>query len=135
MKRANLLFLLAFASFAVAAGSARAEDLDASKPLVCSIAKAAECDGVAACSEVTLEQIDLPPLWRVDFAAKQLASADGQRTSPIAVLETLETALLLQGNQNGRGWTLVVERSTGHLSVSTTDAEGVYVLAGSCTAE
>ena len=133
MTRTSLLVSLAWLAFA--AGAARAEGLDASKPLVCSLAEAAECDGVAACTDVTLEQIDLPPIWRVDFAAKQLASQDGQRTSPIAAVETLDTALVLQGQQNGRGWTLVVERATGHLSVSTADVEGVYVLAGSCTAE
>lgn len=120
---------------AVAPAVARAEGLDASKPLLCSITEAAECDGVALCTDVTLEQIELPPLWRVDFAAKQLVSEDGRRTSPIGVLETLEAVLVLQGHQNGRGWTLVVERATGHLSASAADAAGAFVLAGSCTAE
>jgi hypothetical protein len=127
--------LLLVASLGLLAAPALAEALDASKPLLCSVAEVAECDGVAACTDVTLEQIDLPPLWRVDFAAKQLASQDGQRTSPISALETLDAVLLLQGHQNGRGWTLVVERATGHLSGSAADAEGVFVLAGSCTAE
>jgi len=133
MTRSSLFFPIALLALAPAA--APAESLDASKPLRCSISEAAECDGVAACTDVTLEQIDLPALWRVDFAAKQLASEDGQRTSPIAVLETLAAALVLQGHQNGRGWTLVVERATGHLSASAADAEGAFVLAGSCTAE
>jgi len=114
---------------------AHAEGLDASKPLTCSVAEASECDGVAACADVALEQIELPPLWRVDFAAKQLSSQDGQRTSPIAAVETHEAVLLLQGHQNGRGWTLVVERATGHLSGAVADAEGTFVLAGSCTPE
>ena len=30
---------------------------------------------------------------------------------------------------------LVVERATGHLSVSAADVEGAWVLAGSCTAD
>jgi hypothetical protein len=133
MNRSSLGIPIAL--LALAAGPARGEGLDASKPLHCEISEAAQCDGVAACTDVSLEQIDLPPLWRVDFAAKQLVSQDGQRTSPIAAIETLEGALLLQGNQNGRGWTLIVERATGHLSASATDAEGAFVLAGSCIAE
>jgi len=133
MKRSSLSFLIAF--LALAPGSARAESLDASKSLLCSISEAAECDGVAACTDVTLEQIDLPPLWRVDFAARQLASQDGQRTSPIAALETQDAVLVLQGHQNARGWTLVIERATGHLSASAADAGGAFVLAGSCTPE
>ncbi len=133
MKRSG--YALSIVLLALAPGSSRAEGLDASKPLLCSITEAAECDGVANCTDVTLEQIDLPPLWRVDFAGKQLASKDGTRSSPIATIETLDAALLLQGNQNGRGWTLIVERATGHLSASAADAEGAFALAGSCTAE
>ena len=134
MKHATLSLSIA-ALVAFAAAALRAEGLDASKPLVCEVVEAAECDGVAACTDVSLEQIDLPALWRIDFAAKQLASEDGARTSPIAALETLDHALVLQGHQNGRGWTLVVERATGHLSASAADAEGAFVLAGSCTRE
>jgi hypothetical protein len=115
--------------------AARAEGLDTTKTLSCALAEAAQCDGVAQCSDVAVEELDLPPLWRVDFAARQLASADGQRTSPIAALETLDNVLVLQGHQNGRGWTLVIERATGHLSLSAADAEGAFVLAGACTAE
>jgi hypothetical protein len=71
----------------------------------------------------------------VDFAAKQLVSLDGQRTSPIAALDVLETLLVLQGHQNGRGWTLVLERATGRLSATIVTAEGAFVLAGGCSAE
>jgi hypothetical protein len=121
-----LSLLLAFA--------VHAESLAADKTLSCALAEAAHCDGVAECSDVTLEQIELPGAWRIDFAAKQLQSEDGQRTSPIGAIEVLEATLVLQGHQNGRGWTMVLERATGHLSATITDAEGVFVLAGACTA-
>lgn len=129
-------FALGVAGLLLAAvAAAPAEPLGTSKPLLCSVAEVAECDGVAECSDTTPEQIDLPTLWRIDFAGKQLSSADGQRRSPITALETLDAVLLLQGHQEGRGWTLVVERATGHLSGSIADAEGAFVLAGSCTRE
>ena len=60
MKRSG--YALSIVLLALAPGSSRAEGLDASKPLLCSITEAAECDGVANCTDVTLEQIDLPPL-------------------------------------------------------------------------
>jgi hypothetical protein len=132
VKRSSLLpTLLAL----VLAGAAAAEGVDASKPLRCALAEAAECDEQAACEVVTLEQIELPAEWRVDFAAKQLVSLDGQRTSPIAALDVLEALLVLQGHQNGRGWTLVLERTTGRLSGAIATAEGAFVLAGGCSAE
>jgi hypothetical protein len=119
----------------ILSGVAFAEARDASKPLRCAFAEAAECDPAATCADVTLEQIELPEEMRVDFAAKQLTSSDNQRSSPIHAVETLDDVLVLQGHQNGRGWTLVVDRASGHLSASLASAEGAFVLSGGCTAE
>ncbi len=134
MKRSPFSFVIV-ALVALVPAAARAEGLDTSKPLMCSLTEVSECDGVALCKDITLDQVDLPPLWRVDFAAKLLKSENGQRTSPIAVVETGDSSLVLQGNQNGRAWTIVVERGTGHVSATVADNEGAFVLAGSCTAE
>lgn len=117
------------------AAAAHADPLDASKPLDCAIAEAAECDGAAQCSDVSVAELQMPEVVGVDFAGRQLASPDGARTSPIAAVETLETSLVLQGHQNGRGWTMVIERATGHLSATIADADGAIVLAGACTAK
>jgi hypothetical protein len=114
--------------------AAQAEGLDATKELSCALAEAAECDEAARCSEVSLTDIALPELVRVDFAGKQLSSPDRQRTSPIHSVEVLDAVIVLQGQENGRGWTLVVERVTGRLSGTVTGTEGVFVLAGGCTA-
>ena len=134
MKRSNLVLLLGAAALVFSA-NAQAEGIDVSEPLVCDLVEAAECDGVAQCTDVTVEQIGLPPVWHVDFAASQVAVPDGQRTSPIAAVEVLDAVLVLQGHQRGHGWTMVIERATGHLSAAITGAEGAYVLAGACTAQ
>jgi hypothetical protein len=42
--------------------------------------------------------------------------------------------LLLQGHQDGRGWTLVIERANGALSATVADAEGGFMLTGACIA-
>ena len=114
---------------------ALAQGLDASKPMRCALAEAAQCDPMAACTDVTLEQIELPDEVRVDFAAKQLTSVDTQRVSPIATIESFDDVLVLQGHQNSRGWTIIVDRASGHLSASLASADGAFVLAGGCTAE
>ena len=134
MRRSNLVLLLGVAVFAFSV-NAQAEGLDGSEPLVCDLVEAAECDGVAQCTDVTVEQIGLPPVWHVNFAASQLASADAQRKSPIAAVDVHDAAIVLQGYQNGHGWTMVIERATGHLSAAITGAEGAYVLAGACTTQ
>jgi hypothetical protein len=134
VKRSNLVILLGAALLTFSA-NAQTEGLDGSEPLVCDLAEVAECDGIAKCTDVTIEQIGLPPVWHLDFAASQVASADAQRTSPIAAVELLDAVLVLQGHQSGHGWTMVIERATGHLSAAITGAEGAYVLAGACTTQ
>jgi hypothetical protein len=123
------------AAAAAPAPAAAAPALDTSKNLHCAIPDAAECDEAAECSGVELAAVDLPDAWKVDFGAKQLSSLDGLRTSPIASVETLDAVLVLQGHQNGRGWTLVVDRATGHLMAAAAGADGAFVLAGGCSAE
>jgi hypothetical protein len=132
MKRANRLLGLGV-GILLLSPNAGAGDLDGAKALACDLAEVAECDGVAQCTDVTAEQIDLPRVVHVDFAGRRLASPDGQRTSPITAFEALETTLVLQGHQNGRGWTMVIERATGRLSATLADVEGAFVLAGSCS--
>lgn len=112
----------------------RAEGIDGETALVCDLVEASLCDGVASCGRIEFSEIDLPPVYTVDFAAKQLASEDGQRTSPIASQELLDAVLVLQGLQNGRGWSMVIDRATGHLSATIADIEGALVIAGACTA-
>jgi hypothetical protein len=112
---------------------ASGEEIDGKVPLVCDLVDASLCDGVAACAGTEFAQVDMPSVYVVDFAARRLASEDGQRTSPIASQELLEAVLVLQGIQNGRGWTMVIDRATGHLSATIADVEGALVIAGACT--
>jgi hypothetical protein len=114
---------------------ATAADLDAKKPLRCALGPASDCDTAADCSDVPIAEIGLPEILRIDFDAKHLGVPDDPRTSPIGTVETLEKVIVLQGHQNGRGWTIVVDRATGHLAASLADIEGVFVLAGGCNAE
>ena len=114
---------------------ARAAGVDGSAPLACDLTQAADCDGDATCSGASVEQIGLPSVIVVDFAGSRLASAGDERTSPIAAVEKLDDVLVLQGQQNGRGWTMVIDRATGHLSATLADVDGAFVLAGACTAK
>jgi len=133
MMRSTLACLIGFAALCVAS-TASAEDLDTSKPLTCKLNGSAQCDAEAACIVVTLEQIDLSQDLQVDFANNQLASKGGERTSPIDDVDVLDGVLVLQGHQNGRGWTMVIDRTTGHLSAALAETAGAFVLAGECSA-
>lgn len=133
MRRSTLFFLVLGAA-ALVVQSAIAEGLDASQPLTCDLVEAVQCDG-AQCMPVTFEQIDLPPVIRVDFAEKQIETEGGDLRSPITTVETSDADLLLQGYEGSRGWTLVIERATGALSVAIADSEGAFVVTGACLAD
>jgi hypothetical protein len=43
-----------------------------------------------------------------------------------------DSVLIAQGNQNGRGWSMVIDRATGLMTGAITDTQGAFVLTGSC---
>jgi hypothetical protein len=133
MKRSKIIFSLIGVAVLLSV-DASAGDLDASQPLTCDLVEAAQCDG-AKCKPVSFPQINLPPVIRVDFAENRINTEDGQRRSPITTVEERDAVLLLQGHEGERGWTLVIERATGALSVALADAEGGFVVTGACVAD
>lgn len=50
------------------------------------------------------------------------------------VTQTYAPVPPLQGHDDERGWTLVIERATGALSAALADVEGGFVLTGACLA-
>jgi hypothetical protein len=133
MTRRSIVGLFGIGALLLAA-PARAAGVDGAAPLACDLLEVSQCDGAASCAAVEFAEIDLPPTFHVDFEAKRLTSEDGARTSPISGQDLLEGVLVLQGHQNGRGWTMVIDRVTGHLSATIADGEGALVIAGGCTA-
>ena len=134
MMRSNLALLIGIAML-LAASAAAAEGIDTSKQLTCKLNGSSQCDAAAACIAVTLDQIDLSDTILVDFANNRLASNAGERTSPIDDVDVLESVLVVQGHQNGRGWTMVIDRTSGHLSAALAETAGAFVLAGVCAAD
>jgi len=131
MIRSHLVHLILVATLC-GSGAAAAESLDASKSLACKLDGSSQCDTEAACIAVTLDQIDLSDVILIDFANSRLAAREGERTSPIDDIDVLENVLVIQGHQNGRGWTMVIDRATGHLSAALAETAGAFVLAGEC---
>ena len=123
------------ALFLIAPLSAAAEGFDGKGALVCDLAAVGQCDGGAQCADVTFQQIDLPPVFEVDFSQKVLHSEDDRRTTPIEDVELSEQALLLQGRQNGRGWSIAIGRTDGRMTATIAEVAGAMVVSGACTPE
>lgn len=119
-----------------------AGSFDGSVPLTCSVQTVAECDRDNECYPVTLEAVNLPDFFQIDFAAEQISAAGVRRagnTTPIERVERLAGRLLLQGgdlsdeNPNGGiGWSMIIDESSGRMSLSGVALEFALVANGAC---
>ncbi len=137
IKRTITALLAGLACLPAFAGS-----FDGSVPLTCSVQTVAECDRDNECYPVTLEAVNLPDFFQIDFAAEQISAAGVRRagnTTPIERVERLAGRLLLQGgdlsdeNPNGGiGWSMIIDESSGRMSLSGVALEFALVANGAC---
>lgn len=120
---------LAFPYF-VHAGS-----IDGSSPCLCAITKVIECDSQGECAETSPEEVNIPTFIKVDFNAKTLSGVDiaDSRTTPIKSLEQSDGRIMLQGAENQRGWSTIVNQETGKLSSSVSGEGYGFLMFGTCT--
>lgn len=118
------------------AGAARAAGpFDGSKPVICSTDDTVACLDEGGCSAGDAADVNLPSLVRVDFAKKLITGLSGERAGETTPLETMrhnEGHLVVQGGQGGRGFTLLLDESTGDLTVGVVGSGTVFVVYGAC---
>ena len=113
-----------------------AAELDGSAPFICVVMGLTECDRWGACERVGRDVLELPPFVRVNVAAKALEAMDGSgRTTAIhsSALMAEKARLILQGGENGRAWSLVIDQKTGEMTAAVADHDGGFLIAGVCT--
>ena len=49
------------------------------------------------------------------------------------MVASVDGSTVLQGTENGRAWSIVIDQQTGKLSGSVVDAEGAFLVFGACT--
>jgi hypothetical protein len=103
--------------------------------LLCSVINAAEYSLEEGCVEGTADSFDLPQFVRLDFKnniISEVGESTQKRTSKIVNLKRIDTKLIMQGIENGRSWSVLVEEKTGKLSATVLD-EGIgFVVLGYC---
>ncbi len=128
--------LLAIGLALAAPGLAGAAQFDGSKNLVCVPTDAIQCEGAGECVRTEVEALNMPKFLLVDFKKKQLrGTAEGateETTSKIRNVEKLGDRTLLQGSQNGRGWSLSIDAITGDMSAAIAADDLAFVLFGVC---
>ena len=111
--------------------------LDGKKALICSVNSVTACPDSGHCLQGQARAFDLPEFIAVDFAAKQVRTtkdSGDEAVSPIKNQENSRNQILLQGVENGHGWSMAIDTTHGRMTIGTTGADVSYILFGACIA-
>jgi hypothetical protein len=119
-------------------GFSGAADFDGSHDLLCAPTDALQCEGAGRCTRMEVEDLNFPKFVHVDFAAKKLrGKVEGgtdDETTEIQNVQKLGDRTVLQGAENGRGWSIVIDAGTGDMSAAIAGDDVGFVLFGVCQA-
>ena len=125
---------LSLSAALVAAGTAAAA-ITGKTDLVCASVNVVGCTD-NNCLQGQAYTFDMPNFMFVDVKRKLVHATDEsgkEVSSPIKNFEITENAIILQGLENHRGWTLGIERKTGGMTMSATGPEVSFMVFGNCT--
>ena len=129
-------FLLAISLGLAAPGLAAAAGFDGSRTLLCVPTDAIQCEGAGDCDRFEVEDLNFPKFVEVDFKAKQLKGTREFGTTPevtpIQNLQKLATGTIIQGVENGRGWSMLIDIETGDMSTAIAGDDVSFVMFGVC---
>lgn len=111
--------------------------LDTSGPIVCAFNNGYDCDGLEGCQMTTPESSGLPPFIRIDLPNKKVTTMGSRQTgdtreTTIRGMQEADGKLFLQGIER-RGWSAVVDKETGQMTLSASGKDEAIVFFGRCT--
>jgi hypothetical protein len=118
-----------------ASASAAAEGLDGTAAMLCAATSSVVCASGETCVAGAPGTVNLPVFWHVDPVAKTVRSksADGsKRESAIATVSSSGGKLVMQGADEGFGWSVSIDPSSGAM-VLTGGRDVGYLVFGECT--
>jgi hypothetical protein len=103
--------------------------------LLCASSRVARCDA-SDCELGLPEKWNIPSFVIVDLTKKTLsttAASTAQRHSPIAYISRDQDSIFLQGTENGRSFSIVIDKPTGHASIAIASDGFTVSVFGECT--
>jgi len=117
-------------------GFALADDLTGAGQFLCSATTASVCGELGECAGGPPWALNIPQFIQVDLEKKTLSTtaASGEaRSTPIKNLERAEGMIAIQGFEQGRAFSFLIDQKTGFASIAVArDGLGVVVFAA-CT--
>ena len=128
--------ILAALALGAAATGAAAEGLDGKSRMICAATQAVVCQDAGDCVTGAPTAVNLPVFWHLDPAKMTVRSkgADGsERSSAIDTMNSEGGKLVMQGSDEGFGWSLAVDAASGRMLLAGGKDVG-YLVFGECTA-
>jgi hypothetical protein len=115
---------------------AMAENLTGAEKILCAGIQATYCDTSGACEVGMPWQWNMPEFVEIDLEAKIVSTtqaAERIRQTPIRTLERGNGEIYLQGVENARAFSFVIDEATGVASIAIA-ADGMTIsVFGACT--
>jgi hypothetical protein len=105
---------------------------DGTAPMLCAPTFVEECGADGICRHGTPASVNLPEFFKVDLKAMKVYAEGTGRESPIRNAEHLNGHLIVQGGQNGRGWSMTIAEETGKMSAAISTSEEGFLVFGAC---
>jgi hypothetical protein len=113
-----------------------ASTLAPAAPWMCSINQGTDCDILDSDCQPPHELANIPTFVSVDVAGDQitLLAPDHLKgtVTPILAKDSDSERVLLAGIEAGRGWTMVIVRSDGTMTLAVVGQGGGFMLFGNC---
>ena len=114
---------------------ASAADFDGSKDLVCATLRTVECGTKDACLVGTAADSNVPQFFHLRFSEKSLQATrpDGSEIdTKFGDTVRNEGNLIIQGQENGRGWSASISEETGRIVVAVAGDDVAFSFFGAC---
>jgi hypothetical protein len=118
--------------------AATAADFDGSRNLLCVPTDTTQCMGAGNCERVAVEEINIPRFLNVEFKKKQLRGTvlgGEEETTQIQNIQNVNGRTVLQGAENGRGWSMTIDQDTGDMTAAIAGDDLGFILFGVCQVE
>lgn len=115
---------------------ATADDLTGAQRFLCTSSEAIACPADDLCERGSLANWGMPQFIEVDIAQKRLTTTKASglnRTSPIANLLRDGGRIVLQGYENGRAFTFLIDEKSGYATVAVVRDDLVMTVFAACT--
>ena len=115
---------------------ASADNFDLSQALICASIETYDCQPGGNCIKGRAEDINFPQFIRLDFEngiAKTTRAGGEERTAKFQTPAVYDGRLVLQGVQDGLGWSMTITQASGNMSLTVSGDELAMVIFGACT--